>query len=214
MVAKQPKDENAAGKDSGKEPSEPKITDKRRVDPNGDTREPTGTAPGLDDLFEDEPAEPAAELSEDDLALLAGAEQDLVAEYRDRAARAEAELKNFRTRVERDRAANREMVIAEVLRTLLPAIDDLDRADAHGDLVEGSPLTLVAQKLRAGFERYGVIKVGEKGEPFDPKLHEAIVQVYSKDVTSPTVADVIEPGYALGERLLRPAKVAVSVPEP
>ncbi len=101
-----------------------------------------------------------------------------------------------------------------MLRTLLPAIDDLDRADAHGDLVEGSPLTLVAQKLRAGFERYGVIKIGEKGEPFDPKIHEAIVQVYSAEVTSPTIADVIEPGYALGERLLRPAKVAVSVPEP
>ena len=59
-----------------------------------------------------------------------------------------------------------------------------------------------------------MIKVGEKGEPFDPKIHEAIVQVYSAEVTSPTIADVIEPGYALGERLLRPAKVAVSVPEP
>ena len=111
-----------------------------------------------------------------------------MAEYRDRAARAEAELKNFRTRVERDRAANREPVIAEVLRTLLPAIDDLDRADAHGDLVEGSPLLLVAQKLRAGFERYGVIKIGAKGESFDPKIHEAIVQVYSAEVTSPTIA--------------------------
>ena len=72
--------------------------------------------------------------------------------------RTEAELKNFRTRVERDRAANRELVIAEVLRTLLPAIDDLDRADAHGDLVEGSPLTLVAQKLRAAFVLYDTAK--------------------------------------------------------
>jgi molecular chaperone GrpE len=101
-----------------------------------------------------------------------------------------------------------------VLRNLLPAIDDLDRADSHGDLVEGSPLAIVAAKLRGGFEKYGLQKVGEVGEPFDPKLHEAIVQVYSKDVTVNTVADVIEPGYALGERLLRPAKVAVSVPEP
>jgi molecular chaperone GrpE len=59
-----------------------------------------------------------------------------------------------------------------------------------------------------------VVKVGAQGEPFDPKLHEAIVQVYSADVTGPTIADVIETGYALGDRLLRPAKVAVSVPEP
>ena len=219
MAAKQPKDDNAAGKDPEKDPVEPKITDKRRVDPDGETR----AIP--DDLIEAEgpdievaegdadAGDPGLELTDEDIALLAGAERDLVAEYRDRAARAEAELKNFRTRVERDRAANRELVIAEVLRTLLPAIDDLDRADAHGDLVEGSPLLLVAQKLRAGFERYGVIKVGEKGEPFDPKIHEAIVQVYSAEVTSPTIADVIEPGYALGERLIRAAKVAVSVPE-
>jgi len=222
MVSK-PKDENAAGKDPGKDPdkdpAEPKITDKRRVDPNGETR--AADDAGADDLIEAEgpdedlsPDDTGIDLTEEDLALLADAERDLVAEYRDRAARAEAELKNFRTRVERDRAANRELNIAEVLRTLLPAIDDLDRADSHGDLVEGSPLLLVAQKLRAGFERYGVIKVGAKGEPFDPKIHEAIVQVYNSEVTSPTIADVIEPGYALGERLLRPAKVAVSVPEP
>jgi molecular chaperone GrpE len=216
MAAKQPKDDNETGKD----PVEPKITDKRRVNPDGETRDAddggTADVDGADDLVEAEgpDVEVGTELSDEDLALLADAERDLVAEYRDRAARAEAELKNFRTRVERDRAANRELVIAEVLRTLLPAIDDLDRADAHGDLVEGSPLLLVAQKLRAGFERYGVIKVGAKGEAFDPKIHEAIVQVYSAEVTSPTIADVIEPGYALGERLLRPAKVAVSVPEP
>jgi molecular chaperone GrpE len=143
MAAKQPKDDNAAGKDPDKDPAEPKITDKRRVNPDGETRE----TDGADDLVEAEgpDVEVGTELSDEDLALLAGAERDLVAEYRDRAARAEAELKNFRTRVERDRAANRELVIAEVLRTLLPAIDDLDRADAHGDLVEGSPLTLVAQ---------------------------------------------------------------------
>jgi molecular chaperone GrpE len=154
-----------------------------------------------------------ADFSDDDLELLAEAERDLVAEYRERAARAEAELKNFRTRVERDRAANREIVIAEVIRSLLPAIDDLDRADAHGDLVEGSPLAIVAQKIRAAFEKYGLTRVGEKGERFDPKLHEALVRIPSADVTVDTVADVIEPGYLLGERLIRAAKVAVSSPE-
>jgi molecular chaperone GrpE len=185
---------------------EPVVNDKRKIDPEtGDVREPAADAA-------DQPDDAA--LSEDDLAILDEAERDLVAEYRDRAARAEAELKNFRTRVERDRAANREVVIAEVLRNLLPAVDDLDRAEAHGDLVDGSPLALVAAKLRAGFEKYGLHKVGEKGETFDPKLHEAIAQVYSKDVSVNTVAEVIESGYALGDRLLRPAKVAVSVPEP
>ena len=133
-------------------------------------------------------------------------------EDRDRAARAEAELANFRTRVERDRAANREANIAEVIRTLLPAIDDLDRAESHGDLA-GSPLELVAQKLRSGFERYGLKKVGEIGEPFDPNRHEALVQLPKPDVTSNVIGDVIEVGYVLGDRLVRAAKVAVFTPE-
>ena len=204
---------------------EPKIRDKRKIDPEtgearageGRSSEPQAEdgAPAdvesADDLVAAEDAD--VELSDDDMALLAEAERDLVGEYRERAARAEAELKNFRTRVERDRQANREAVIAEVIRTLLPAIDDLDRAEAHGDLTEGSPLAIVASKLRSGFERYGLTRVGEKGEPFDPKLHEALVQLPSPDATSQTVADVIEVGYALGDRLIRPAKVAVSVPE-
>ena len=96
-------------------------------------------------------------------------------------------------------------------------MDELNAAmaklEVHGDLVEGSPLTIVSQKIRAGFEKYGLRRVGEKGEPFDPKLHEALVQLPSAEVTVNTVADVIEPGYALGERLIRAAKVAVSVPE-
>ena len=100
-----------------------------------------------------------------------------------------------------------------MIRSLLPAIDDLDRAEAHDDLVEGSPLAIVAQKIRAGFERYGLQKVGEKGERFDPKIHEALVRLPSPDAEFDTVADVIEPGYLLGERLIRAAKVAVSVPE-
>ncbi len=75
------------------------------------------------------------------------------------------------------------------------------------------PLALVAQKIRTGFERYGLQKVGEKGERFDPTIHEALVRLPSADAESDTVADVIEPGYLLGERLIRAAKVAVSVPE-
>jgi molecular chaperone GrpE len=202
----------------------PKIHDKRKIDP--ETGEPRAEAPaeeseepavdeapGGDDIELIVAEGPDAEFTDEDLELLAEAERDLVAEYRERAARAEAELKNFRTRVERDRQANREVVIAEVIRSLLPAIDDLDRADAHGDLVEGSPLAIVAQKIRAGFDKYGLVKVGEKGERFDPKRHEALVRLPSADVEFDTVADVIEPGYLLGERLIRAAKVAVSSPE-
>jgi molecular chaperone GrpE len=192
------------------ESDEPVVRDKRKIDPEtGEARQKTEA--DADGLIQAEG--PDVELSDADVALLAEAERDLVGEYRDRAARAEAELKNFRTRVERDRLANREAVIAEVIRTLLPAIDDLDRAEAHGDLTEGSPLAIVAQKLRGGFDRYGLRHIGQVGETFDPQVHEAIVQIPTADVTVNTVAEVIEPGYALGDRLIRAAKVAVSVPE-
>jgi molecular chaperone GrpE len=186
---------------------EPVIRDKRRIDPEtGDVRE---TDAGVSD--KDAPAEGEA-LTDEDQALLDQAATDLVAEMRSDMLRAQAELVNFRTRVERDRVANREAVIAEVIRSLLPALDDLARAEAHGDLVEGAPMTIVAQKLRASFEKYGLKQVGEKGDLFDPAFHEAVVQLPSPDVTVNTIADVIEPGYVLGERLVRPAKVAVSVP--
>lgn len=172
----------------------------------------TADVGGVEDLIAAEDADVEVSLSEEDLSVLAEAERDLIADMRNDMKRAQAELVNFRMRVERDRAANREAVIAEVLRSLLPAIDDLNRAESHGDLVEGTPIALVAQKLRGGFEKYGLRQVGVKGEPFDPNFHEALVQLPSPDVTVNTVADVIEPGYALGDRLIRAAKVAVQVP--
>ena len=199
------------------EDKEPVIRDKRRIDPEtGDVREPDAAAVGDDtpaaEAVDADGADAAEELSDADQALLDQAAQDLVAEMRSDMLRAQAELVNFRTRVERDRAANREAVIAEVIRSLLPALDDLARAEAHGDLIEGAPLTIIAQKLRGAFEKYGLRQIGEKGETFDPAFHEAVVQLPSPDVTVNTIADVIEPGYVLGDRLVRPAKVAVSVP--
>ena len=160
---------------------------------------------------------PAESLSNADREILdaaaAAAEQDLVAEYRDRAARAEAELVNFRARVERDRMVNRDATVAEVLRSVLPAFDDLDRAEANGDIVEGSALELVVHKLRAGFERYGLQRVGVTGEPFDPAIHEALMQLEVPGAEGQTVHEVIQPGYLIGERVVRAAKVAVAVPK-
>jgi molecular chaperone GrpE len=200
-----------ADKKNNDEPKdEPVIRDKRRVDPEtGDVRDAGTDAAGAE---APEAEAQADELSDEDQALLEQASRDLVAEMRTDMLRAQAELVNFRQRVERDRAANRDAVIAEVIRSLLPAMDDLARAEAHGDLVEGAPLTLVAQKLRSAFEKYGLRQVGEKGEPFDPAFHEAVVQLPSQEVTVNTIADVIEPGYVLGDRLVRAAKVAVFVP--
>ena len=125
--------------------------------------------------------------------------------------RLQAEFVNYRTRVERDRDVSRNAAIAEVLRSLLPALDDLSRAEAHGDL-DGSPFAAVVAKLRASGEKFGLKTFGAKGDKFDPELHEALVQTPTADVTENTVADVIESGYMVGDRLLRAAKVAVFIP--
>nr|WP_241428957.1 nucleotide exchange factor GrpE [Agrococcus sp. ARC_14] len=125
--------------------------------------------------------------------------------------RLRAEYVNFRNRTERERAADRESTTASVITSLLPALDDLDLADKHGDLADG-PLAIVAAKLRGSFEALGVVKLGELGEVFDIDKHEAVAQLPNPEVTEMVVADVIQPGYRVGDRLLRVAKVAVFVP--
>lgn len=187
------------------------MTDNENTQP-AEGEAPDGVAPEA--AAETDAAAPDAGANAEETleALLNEVERNLVEEYRDRAARAEAELANFRTRVERDRQANRDAVIAEVIRALLPAIDDLNRAEGHGDLA-GSPLEIVAQKIRTGFERFGLAAVGEKGETFDPNRHEAIVRLPVAGAEGETIADVVEVGYLLGDRLIRPAKVAVQVPQ-
>lgn len=126
--------------------------------------------------------------------------------------RLQADFVNYRARVERDRGVERQLAVAEAIRAFLPAMDDLTRAEAHGDLQDGTPMAAIAQKLRAAGEKFGLSAFGEKGEAFDPEKHEALVQNPSQEVTEPVIADVIELGYMVGDRLLRPAKVAVSVP--
>jgi len=126
--------------------------------------------------------------------------------------RLQADFVNYRARVERDRGAERAMAVADTIRAFLPALDDLTRAQQHGDLEEGSPMAAVAQKLKSAGEKLGLSSFGEKGEKFDPERHDALVQTPSADVREAQIADVIELGYQLGERMLRPAKVAVFVP--
>lgn len=126
--------------------------------------------------------------------------------------RVTADFANYRKRVERDRTVERERAIGDAVRAVLPVLDDLDRAEKHGDLASSGPMTAIAQKLRASVEKLGVTPFGVAGEAFDPTLHEAIFQKPNADVTAPTVADVVERGYRSGESVLRAAKVVVDTP--
>lgn len=126
--------------------------------------------------------------------------------------RLQADFVNYRARVERDRGAERQLAVADTIRAFLPALDDLTRAETHGDLQEGTPMAAIAQKLRSAGEKLGLKSFGAKGEKFDPERHDALVQTPNPEVSQAEIADVIELGYQLGERMLRPAKVAVFLP--
>jgi molecular chaperone GrpE len=125
--------------------------------------------------------------------------------------RVTAEYANYRKRVDRDRALVVEQATGNVLAALLPVLDDIDRAREHGDLV--GPFGSVAEQLIAGLTKFGLTPFGAKGDAFDPTRHEAVAHLTSTEVTEPTCIDVMRRGYLLGERLLRPALVAVADPE-
>lgn len=123
-----------------------------------------------------------------------------------------AEYANYRRRTDDQREVEIERAKGAVAKGLLPVLDDLDRADKHGDLAEGSALLAIAEKLRTVVERLGVVTYGVAGEPFDPQEHEAIFQAPTPGVETPTILEVVEVGYRLGTTELRPAKVVVAVP--
>jgi molecular chaperone GrpE len=125
--------------------------------------------------------------------------------------RLQAEYSNYRKRVERDRTVAHELAIGSVLTELLAILDDIDRAADHKELTGG--FKAVADQLAAITNRFGLEKYGTEGEPFDPQIHEALLHDTSADVAVATASKILQPGYKYKERILRPARVAVTDPE-
>ncbi len=125
--------------------------------------------------------------------------------------RLQAEYANYRKRVERDRAVAHELAISSVLTELLATLDDIDRAADHNELTGG--FKAVADQLAAITNRFGLEKYGTEGEEFDPQIHEALLHDTSADVKVSTASKILQPGYKYKERILRPARVAVTEPE-
>jgi len=216
--------------------SGPVIHDHRRIDPvTGQVRgkhaaaKPAGTtgagrpAPGPEpaedqpeEHSEDQPRETPEEAPEmvTAQAVKDGKQAvDLEAQLAERTAdvqRLQAEYANYRKRVDRDRAAVREQAVAAALAGLLPVLDAIDQAREHGELSGG--FKSVADSLQAALGRLGLVTYGEKGDPFDPKIHEALTHSYASDVVEDTCVEILQPGYKVGERILRPARVAVAEP--
>ncbi|MFF5967659.1 nucleotide exchange factor GrpE [Streptomyces collinus] len=161
----------------------------------------------------EEEAAPAGDTGQD-VALVAQLDQARTA-LSERTAdlqRLQAEFQNYRRRVERDRIAVKEIAIANLLTELLPVLDDIGRAREHGELVGG--FKSVAESLESTAAKMGLQQFGKEGEPFDPTIHEALMHSYAPDVTETTCVAILQPGYRIGERTIRPARVAVAEPQP
>ena len=188
---------------------EPVIRDKRRIDPEtGKLREPSEGAPAADGPGGQQPPRDPSDLVGPSAqeALLTEALKERTADLQ----RLQAEYVNYKRRVDREREASRELVIGTVLTELLGILDDVGRAREAGEL-EGA-FKAVAESLERVTEKLGLVKYGEVGDTFDPRIHEALLHNYSDEVDGPTATMIMQPGYRHGERILRAARVAVSEP--
>jgi molecular chaperone GrpE len=126
--------------------------------------------------------------------------------------RVKAEYDNYRKQVRRDRVAVREIAAENVLRALLPVLDAVEAARRQEAMTPG--LKAVAEVLETQLGSVGLQTFGEEGEPFDPEWHEAVTHVVAPDAGRLTCTEILTPGYRLGDRLLRPARVTVTGPPP
>ena len=165
------------------------------------TNESENTAPESSDKeLSDAVNEALAEVEVDEVAVLTSDLQRVQAEY-----------SNYRKRVDRDRITANEITTAIVLSELLPVLDDISRAEEHGELTGG--FKAVADQMIAITTKLGLSQFAEVNVEFDPNIHEALMHSTSPDVTETLVTQVLQPGYKFKERVIRPARVAVTDPE-
>lgn len=207
---------------------EPVIRDKRRLDPTtGELRDQASSAVGESPdggATAPESASPEADSGVAEASSPAASSPEEAAraealDLADQLARAKAENYNLdqrfnayvrrsRTEVSEARGRGRQ----DVVEALIGVLDDIDLARQHGELV--GPFASIAEKLEGVLQgSFGMTRFGEPGEQFDPAVHEALMHDTSEDATSETVTQVLQPGYKMGDVVIRPARVAVVGPQ-
>ena len=195
--------------------SGPTVRDRRRIDPDTyQVREPQDaapapggpTGPGTTDTST-EPGQPPAQEKDTRVTELETALAERTADLQ----RLQAEYVNYKRRVDRDRDVSRKAGEESVLKDLLGALDDVRSAGEHGELT--GAFKAVGDAVVSVTAKHGLVAFGEKGDTFDPHVHEALLHSLSPDVTGPTCVEILQPGYRVGERVLRPARVAVAEPD-
>jgi molecular chaperone GrpE len=193
-----------SGREDGGEHRGPTVRDRRRIDPETyqvrepqETAAPAGSGPAPTN---DQEASAVTELKEQ----LAERTSDLQ--------RLQSEYVNYKRRVDRDRDVARTLGVEAVLKDLLSVLDDLRSAREHGELT--GAFKAVGDEIERITGRYGLVAFGEKGDPFDPHIHEALLHAHATGITGPTCVEILQPGYKVGDKVLRPARVAVAEPDP
>ena len=174
------------------------VNDKRKIDPQ------TGEAKVQSEGAAD--AAPPTDTTDEAAAFTDIAISELTADLQ----RLQAEYANYRKRVERDRSVARDNAIADVLTSLLPVLDDLQRAREHNEFT--GAFKAVGEAVEAVTVKFGLETFGTAGEEFDPAVHEALTHTTADEAgESPitVVSTVYQVGYRHAGRVLRPARVAV-----
>jgi molecular chaperone GrpE len=171
------------------------------------------------DALDDETQASAAVLG--DLESLRGLVSSLEQErdqFRGLLQRTQADFENYQKRVQREVKQEVRYASSPLMRDLLPALDNLDRATAAakkagetGPLVQG--VAMVQSQFFEALKRHGITRIEAQGQPFDPNLHQAVMQQASKEHPPNTVVQVLEQGFMIHDRVLRPASVVVSKAE-
>jgi len=188
-------------------PQGPIVRDRRRIDPETfEVREPqSAAAPGpggaADPDVEPDPVGPDERVDQLQTAL---------AERTADLQRLQAEYVNYKRRVDRDRDLARKVALEGFVRDFLPVLDDVRSAREHGELT--GAFKAVGDQVDRITTKHGLQSFGTKGDPFDPHIHDALMQVPAEGVDGPTCVEILQPGYRIGERVLRPARVAVGEP--
>ena len=213
----------------------PVIRDKRRIDPETfQVRESQQSAAPAGPATESAAAAggPGAGSEATEESPQNGEVANLKASLAERTAdlqRLQAEYINYKRRVERDRELVRAVAVENVFRDLLGVLDDIRSAREHEELTGG--FKAVAEELARVAGKYGVESIGTKGDAFDPHIHEALMHIPAQPgvpateggaaaevadpvPAGPTCVEILQPGYKIGERVLRPARVAVADPAP
>jgi molecular chaperone GrpE len=196
------------------EQSNAEAADDARASSGG---EAAGAASPGPDVSEDVVEEQEAPAVDEQAAAVDEQEAPAEPDYKDQYLRAVAEADNVRKRARRDVAVAEARGVGKLVRELLPALDNLDRAIAAAETAEGPGdhhlthgIRLVQQELAGALTRVGVVAESPKGEAFDPHRHEAVAQLPVEGTQAGIVVEVYQPGYRYDDTILRAAKVVVS----